>query len=208
MNEHALASGLILRGWKCGGTAEAAQQRLGVTEPFRGPLFDDMFHDASGEEIVTIPMEPLGVKGVEIEFGLVLSSDLPPRDKEYTQREVFDAVNEVMPIIEVCASRFASPVPASWIIADSANAGAIVHSKPKPLPLVDLIGSGATLFVNGEKTAEGVGQAVLGSPIRALLWLANKVRTGDHGLKAGTVISTGAMAGITPVKAGDRVECF
>ena len=67
------------------------------------------------------------------------------------------------------------------------------------------MGSGATIFVNGEQRREGIGANVLGSPMKALLWLANHLRHGP-GIEAGAMVSTGTMTGLLPVQPGDEVQ--
>ena len=134
-----------ISGWKCGATNAAAQELLGLSEPFRGPLYPDMMIEVSEEHD---PLEPFaidkhGISGVEAEFGLWITQTLTPRDEPYTMREVFESVGGVSPVLEICCSRFVTKQAAPWIVADGANAGLILRGEPKPLNLVDLVGSGA-----------------------------------------------------------------
>jgi len=149
--------------------------------------------------------------------------------------QVFEAVAGISPVLEICCSRFLQAPyldfhtaachanlphthgalttprsvpqkqPAPWIIADGANAGAILRGDPQAIPELDIVGYGACVYLNGVKAREGIGQAVLGSPMKSLLWLANQLRHGP-GLQAGAFISTGTMTGLLPVQPGDDIR--
>jgi 2-keto-4-pentenoate hydratase len=90
-------------GWKCGATNKAAQERLGLSEPFCGPLFSDMMTADASHPAFSI--DELGIRGVEAEFGLHLAYDLGPREEPYKLNEVYEAVAGVSPVLEICCSR-------------------------------------------------------------------------------------------------------
>jgi len=62
------------------------------------------------------------------------------------------------------------------------------------------------LLVNGEVKGTGTGKDVLGSPLNALLWLANSLSSYGLGLKKGDIISTGSCTGLQPFTDGDLVQ--
>ena len=91
-------------------------------------------------------------------------------------------------------------------IADNASSGAVVlGSTPTAIADVDLRLVGATLHKDGELVGTGAGGAVLGSPINALVWLANTVGARGVTLEAGHVVLPGAVCAMVPVAAGDSV---
>ena len=63
-----------------------------------------------------------------------------------------------------------------------------------------------TLSKNGEQVATGDGTAVLGDPLVAVAWLANKLISQGRMLNAGDFILTGTMTPPQPMVAGDRFE--
>ena len=67
--------------------------------------------------------------------------------------------------------------------------------------------AGMTLRKNGEWFSTGVGAAVQGSPVNAVVWLANTL--GQLGLpfRAGEVILSGSQSALVPVSDGDELEC-
>jgi 2-oxopent-4-enoate/cis-2-oxohex-4-enoate hydratase len=63
-----------------------------------------------------------------------------------------------------------------------------------------------TLEKNGEIIQTGAGAATLGSPVNAVVWLANTLGELGVGLKAGEVILSGALSGMVPIEAGDSMS--
>ena len=51
----------------------------------------------------------------------------------------------------------------------------------------------ATVEINGARVAEATGAAVLGDPLRALVWLANKLPEYGYALRAGQLVMTGSL---------------
>jgi len=91
-------------------------------------------------------------------------------------------------------------------IADNASSGGVVlGSKPTALSAVDLRLVGCTLQIGGELVATGAGGAVLGSPINALVWLANTIGPLGIDLEPGHVVLPGSMTRAFPVRPGDTV---
>jgi 2-keto-4-pentenoate hydratase len=58
---------------------------------------------------------------------------------------------------------------------------------------------------NGAVAGTGAGGAVLGSPLRALVWLANTVGARGVTLETGQVVLPGAVCAMVPVAPGDTV---
>ena len=80
-------------------------------------------------------------------------------------------------------------------IADNASSGGVVlGSRPTRLDVLDLLAPSAALplHINGETVSTGAGGAVLGSPINALVWLANTVGPLGISLEPGHVVPAGA----------------
>jgi 2-keto-4-pentenoate hydratase len=194
------ALGQALAGLKIGATAAAAQAAFGISGPFWGPMPEPDVH-ASG---ASLPARP-GRRGVECEIAFRLARDLAKRERPYTREEVEAAVGSVHLAIEVIGLRMAADGPLSGFqtIADFAGNAAFVHG-----PAIadwrtrDLATIEAACLVNGTERARGKASVVMGSPLVALRWLADR----GPGLKAGQWVSTGTLTGLTPIAAGDRVK--
>lgn len=213
-------------GWKIGATNATAQQRMGLTEPFYGPVFQTNL--AVSPATVSIGKSPFRVRGVEAEYAFLIGDDLPlppGRADSLTRAEVETAVAAIYPAIEVCGSRLAENPPATptssgvplatlLSISDQASHGSLVRTftLAKSKAVWDGMVKGGfeqlavTLTVNGKAVATGSGSDVLGDPLHALTWLANAlVKAGTH-LRSGDIVTSGTMTGLTPVAPGDVVR--
>ena len=184
-------------GHKIGGTNKAMQVYLGCDEPLGGEVFQSTLQPSGASLRFGEYRRP----GIETEIAVRLARPLPPRERPYTRDEVAAAVSEVMPAIELVDDRYRDfrTVGAPVIVADNAfNAGSIL-GRGRPLaelarPLDKL---SARTFIDGRLVAEGVSDALLGHPLEALRWLANRRSSLGLGLAAGTFVSLGS---ITPVQ--------
>lgn len=194
-----VGQGSVLRGRKVGLTSRASQAVLGVAEPAFGALLSDMF--AVDDELA---MSELLQPRVEAELAFVLGTDLS--GPGVTTVMAARAVEWVVPVIEVGDSRIAD-----WrfqvvdTIADNASSARVVVG-PGFAPLtaaLDLVHLGVLFSRNGVPIDSGAGAAVLGNPLRALAWLANKLAEFDESLRAGDVVLSGALHRMVPARPGD-----
>ncbi|MEL7029242.1 MAG: 4-oxalocrotonate decarboxylase, partial [Pseudomonadota bacterium] len=70
---------------------------------------------------------------------------------------------------------------------------------------VDVRTVAGQLVKNGDVVEEGVAAAVLGNPVNAVAWLANKLHQFDVSFEPGQFILTGSFLRATPVAAGDEI---
>ncbi len=195
-------AGAVVRGHKVGLSAKAMQEMLGVHEPDYGHLLDDMFcfeHD-------TVPMARFCQPRAEIEVAFVLGR--PLQGPGVTVADVVRATDYVLPSIEIVDSRVLDwKIKIQDTIADNASSAALVlGARPTRLDDVDPALIGATLRKNGEIVETGCSGAVLGNPVIAVAWLANKVAQFGVGLEPGQVIMPGSCTRMVPVAAGDVIR--
>jgi 2-keto-4-pentenoate hydratase len=197
-----LAAGAVVRGHKVGLSAKAMQQMLGVHEPDYGHLLDDMFVD----EGAAIEASRFCQPRAEIEVAFVLGRRL--EGPGVTVADVVRATDHVLPSIEIVDSRVANwKIKIEDTIADNASSAALVlGGRPTALADVDPALIGATLRKNGEVVETGCSGAVLGNPVIAVAWLANKVAQFGVALEPGNVIMPGSCTRMVPVVAGDHVR--
>ena len=88
-------------GFKVGATTDAAVAALGVSEPFHGPLWDRYCHRSGDEVALSSAHQVL----IETEITEGLDTDLPPRERDYTQRDVNAATRWGCPAFESAAAR-------------------------------------------------------------------------------------------------------
>jgi 2-keto-4-pentenoate hydratase len=197
-----IAAGAQIRGHKVGLSAKAMQQMLGVHEPDYGHLLDDMFVDEGS----SVPVSRFCQPRAEIEVAFVLGARL--EGPGVTVADVVRATDYVLPSIEIVDSRLADwKIKIQDTIADNASSAAVVlGGRPTRLTDVDPALIGATLRKNGEIVETGCSGAVLGNPVIAVAWLANKVAQFGVALEPGNVIMPGSCTRMIPVAAGDHVR--
>jgi 2-keto-4-pentenoate hydratase len=197
-----LDDGALVRGHKVGLSAKAMQQMLGVHEPDYGHLLADMFVDEGS----AVPMGRFCQPRAEIEVAFVLGARLA--GPGVTVADVVRATDYVLPSIEIVDSRVTDwKIRIQDTIADNASSAALVlGGRPTRLHDVDPALIGATLRKNGEIVETGCSGAVLGNPVIAVAWLANKVAAFGVALEPGHVIMPGSCTRMVPVGAGDHIR--
>jgi 2-keto-4-pentenoate hydratase len=194
-----LEAGAGVRGHKVGLSSKAMQDMMGVDEPDYGHLLTDM--EVSSDE--PVPADRYCYPRVEVEVAFVLGETLPGAG--CTEDDVLAATQYVAPAIELIDSRIAEwDIRISDTIADNASSAGFVLGPERVSPNdVDLTAIDAVLMRNGEKVAEGRSDAVLGNPVTAVAWLADKVAGFGVTLEAGHVILPGSVHRAIDVRAGD-----
>lgn len=192
-------------GYKIACTNALAQRQLSVTEPFYGRLISPLTFDSPAR----LAANRFSMRVIEAEFAFRLGKDLAPRATPRTVEEIADAVDGVLPGIEIVDSRYASwtTVGVISLIVDNACHGAWVKGPlMKDWRSVDLAAQAVRLMVNGATTAEGNGAAVLGHPLNALGWLVEALNSRGIALEAGQYVTTGVTTGVYEAQAGDRIR--
>ncbi|MEV1247721.1 2-keto-4-pentenoate hydratase [Nonomuraea sp. NPDC050022] len=197
-----VADGAVVKGHKVGLTSAAMRRQLGVDQPDYGHLLDSMFH-LDGAPIDTRRfLQPR----IEPEIAFVLKR--PLSGPGVTTAEAVAAVDFLLPALEIIDSRIADwRITLADTIADNASSGGVVlGTRPIRLETVDLALAGCLLHRNGDLVQTGAGGAVLGSPLNALVWLANTLGEQGVALEAGHVVLPGSITVAIPVTAGDIVS--
>ena len=193
-------TGARIIGKKIGLTSKAVQKQLGVNQPDFGILFDDM-EVLNGD---SISVKKLMQPKAETEIAFVLAEDLDqPR---MTIVDLFACIDYALPAIEIVGSRIENwNIKIYDTIADNASASHyVIGHTPKTLDEFDVVNCGMQMTKNGVLVSEGTGAACLGSPLNAVLWLANKmVEIGDP-LLAGDLVLSGAIGPMCDIVAGDN----
>ena len=195
-----LEAGAVLKGHKIGLTSRAMQQAAKIDEPDYGALLDDMFVPEGS----VVPMSRLFRPLAEAELAFVLGERLT--GPAANAADVVRATDFVLPCIEIVDTRFDARGVLVDTVADNASSGLVVlGGQPARLGDLDLRTVGVTLAKNGVVEDTGVATAVLGNPVNAVAWLANKLHGFGVALEAGHVILSGSFIRPVPFGAGDVV---
>lgn len=197
-----MAAGATVVGHKVGLTAAAMQQLLGVDEPDFGQLFDDMVH----RDGAAVPAGRYCQPRIEPEICFRLAR--PLRGPGVTAGDVLAATEAVAPALEIVDSRIVDwKITLVDTVADNASSAGLIHGAWTPIGQVpDLAKVTVDLFIDGQATASGAGDAVLGHPAEAVAWLVNTLATFGAALEPGHLILPGAMTTAPFVTAGQKVE--
>jgi len=193
-----------LAGYKIACTNAIAQKHLGTDSPFYGRLFEKTVWRSPAR----IDPDPYFMRVLEPEFGFRMAAGLPAREEPYSREEVEAAVGAVMPAIELVDSRYTEWTTVglrSLIVDNACHAGWVHGPVTEDWRGIDLAGHHVSLSINGALKSTGTGAAVLGHPLIALTWLANRLREGGSGLGAGDRITTGVCTDIAYGFPGDQV---
>jgi 2-keto-4-pentenoate hydratase len=200
--ESKLDAGARVVGKKIGLTSPAMQQMFGVNEPDYGQLLDTMLV-LNGEGVAASKLLQPRIEG---EIAFVIERDL--KGPGLTVTDVVRATGGVTAALEIIDSRIRDwKIKIQDTVADNASSsGFVLGSRIVPIARLDLRYVGFLMTKNGRLAGTGAGGAVLGNPVQAVAWLANKMGEYDIGLNAGDVILSGSAVAAVPVGRGDCIH--
>lgn len=182
-------------GYKIGATAKGMQKVLGVPGPVYGHILSGNVLQSSENYNFNPDCNP----GVECEIAFRLGDDLLATSSPYTRGDVANCIDAVIPAIEIVENRYGDfrNCSIAMLTADDFFHKACVPGDPvldwRHIDLPDVTGR---VSINDEWGETGQGREVLGHPLQAVVWLANKLAPRRTILKAGQIVMTGSM---TPV---------
>lgn len=199
---HRLVAGEKVIGKKIGVTSKAVMGMLGVHQPDFGHMLDGMIF-GDGDAIAANTLIQPKAEG---EIAFVLGKELI--GPGVSAADVLAATSGVMACFEVVDSRIRDwKIKIQDTVADNASCGVFVlGDRMVDAKTVDLRNCGMVLEKNGEIVVTGAGAATMGSPVNAVVWLANTLGRLGIPLKAGEVILSGALGAMVPVQAGDNLR--
>ncbi|MEN9904387.1 MAG: 2-oxopent-4-enoate hydratase, partial [Pseudomonadota bacterium] len=203
MTARRLAAGERIIGKKIGVTSKAVMNMLGVFQPDFGWLTDGMVYN----EGQAIEASSLIQPKAEGEIAFVLKRTL--KGPGITAADVMAATEGVMACFEIVDSRIQDwKIKIQDTVADNASCGVFLLGDAKGDPRkLDLQLAGMALQRNGALHSTSVGAAVQGSPINAVVWLANTLGRLGLPFRAGEIILSGSQSPLLPVVGGDELVC-
>jgi len=198
-----LQAGETIVGKKIGVTSKPVQDFLGVFEPDFGQLTSGMVCNESDG----ISLDGLIQPKAEAELAFVLERDLV--GPGITATDVIRATAFVSPCFEIVDSRIRDwKIRIQDTVADNASCGVFVLGDAKmSLKKFDAALAGMVLQRNGALHSTSVGAAVQGSPVNAVVWLANTLGRLGLPFRAGEVILSGSQSPLVAVTGGDELVC-
>jgi 2-oxo-hept-3-ene-1,7-dioate hydratase/2-keto-4-pentenoate hydratase len=197
-----VAAGRSVKGHKIGLTSKAMRDLTGATEPDYGFIFDNWF----ALEGSTVQRSAMNRPLVEVELAFVMGKEL--KGPSINAADVIRATEFVLPALEIVDSRYKGRGNNLLVdsISDAATCGFVVlGGNPVKLTDVDVRRLSASLSINGQVMESGSASAVMGNPINAVVWLANKLHEFGVAMQPGDVILSGSFVKAIPFGAGDTV---
>ena len=136
-------------------------------------------------------------------MGFILADDLPGAD--CTEDHVLGATEALVPSIELIDTRITDwKIALCDTITDNASSAGFVLGAARVAPTdVEVTGIDAVLTRNGEVVAKGRSDAVLGTPVTSVAWLARKVESFGVRLRAGDIVLPGSYTRAIDARPGD-----
>ena len=197
-----VSEGAVVKGLKIGLTSKVMQEMLNVHTPDYGFILDSMVFSEADK----VDPEQFIQPKVEFEIAFVFKKSL--KGPGVTIEDVVDATDYVVPSIEIIDSRIANwRIKFEDTVADNgSSAGAVLGSKRTSLSEIDIAKIGMSVYKNDDCIDTASSDAVLGSPLNAVVWLANEVSRYDISIQPGMFVLSGALSKALPFTNGDRFK--
>lgn len=198
-----LAAGQRIVGRKIGITSAPMRELAGADEPDYANLYDGWrINPDTG-----ISHRGLNTPSVEIELAFVLSR--PLGGGRVGTEDVVRATDHVCPAIEVVDTRYSSRGPGPLVVDSVADAawcaGFALADTPRKLNEFDIADVDGSLMIDDVVVERGSSSAVMGDPLVAVAWLANKLHSFGGGLNEGDIVLSGSFIRAIPFDVGQVI---
>ena len=193
-------------GWKVGFIAPPAREPAG-DERLVGPIFSRDLRDAIAQEIVEFPVFAGGFAAVEAEFVFTLGVDAPPDKTQWSAAEAEALVAELHIGIETAGSPLATinALGPRVVVSDFGNnAGLLLGPRIEHWRSHPEFALACMTFIDGQRVGEGSAAAVAGGLRSSLAFALSRCARNGHALRAGNLVTTGAVTGIHEISAGQE----
>ena len=187
-------------GYKIGLTTPIMQKLCGVNEPCYGAIFATEVHQRRAE----LPARNYCRLGIETEIAVRLGEDLPQSGSADRVAAAVESCMAAIEVLEDLRHDYKRLSAAAMVAGNVWNAGVVLGQPVSDWRRLDLAKLGARLTINGREIGHGKGGDVMGNPLNALAWLADKLASAGTPLKRGMIVMTGSMVPIQFPAAGDH----
>jgi 2-oxo-3-hexenedioate decarboxylase/2-keto-4-pentenoate hydratase len=191
-----------IAGYKVGLTTPVMQRLCGVDEPCYGAIFAREVH----RDRVELALDDYCRLGVETEIAFQLGDDLPSGGDPGAITTAIEGCMAAIELIEDLRYDYKRLDAAAMVAGNVWNAGVVLGTLVTDWRARDLARVTARLSINGREIGSGNGGDVMGHPLNALAWLADKLAAAGTGLRRGMVVMTGSIVPIHYPVSGDRVS--
>lgn len=186
-------------GYKMGLTSRAKMQQVGVNEVLWGRLTDAMRLIEGG----MLSKQRFVHPRVEPEIAYIIGK---PLSGEVSAAEALDAVEAIAPAVEIIDSRYRNfKFALPDVVADNSSSSAFFVGSWAP-KTTDVSNLGISLDVDGRPVQIGSSAAILGNPIRSLVYAARLVGRAGERLEPGDIVLAGGATAAHPLSVGEHIR--
>lgn len=191
-------------GYKAGLTNPAVQKRFNYPNPVRGTLFEKMLLKDGAEVPAKFGARPV------FEADIVMEVRDAGINKATTPLEALRHISRIFPFIELPDLMVEDPSKITGPSIAYSNVGARLGVLGKPFDvkatpaLVEALANMKVTLTDqdGKELDAGKGDAILGQPLNAVLWLVKDLNASGIRLKKGDLLSLGSFSRLLPPKPG------
>jgi len=190
----------VLAGYKIGLTTPVMQRLCGVEEPCYGAIFASEIRHSPAE----IRVADFCRVGLETEVAMRLGADLPDGGGRARVEAAVESCMAAIEVLEDLRHDYKRLSSRSMVAGNVWNAGCVLGAPVADWRGLDLASVRYRLTINGREIGGGIGADVMGNPLNALSWLADRLAADGRPLRAGMVVMTGSTVPIQFPQPGDR----
>ncbi|MFJ7680076.1 2-keto-4-pentenoate hydratase [Peribacillus sp. NPDC097264] len=175
-----------LKGYKISMTSPETQALFNAKEPLYGQLTDKQITNKIS--LSKQMLSPL----IELELVFIVKEPLTAAS---TEEEIINKT-QIAPGLEVPDSRFEDwfpKMPKEQVCADGAVGGKVTIGEAKDYTYTDIDNINGKLLFNGQTIDEGTSSVVMGHPLKAIMWLLEKLGQHNLTLEPGMFVSSGTF---------------
>lgn len=197
-------------GWKVGWIPEPLNEKFGA-QRLVGPIFSRGLIRAIDADPIDAPVFADGFAAVEAEFVVRLAKDAPADATEWTAETARPLVKTMYVGIEIASSPLQNindHGPAAVVSDFGNNAGLLLGYEIPDWPARPLESLTCETRIDGVVVGRGSAASVSGGPLAALAFALGVNARRGRPLRAGDLVSTGAVTGVHAVNVGQDTEAI
>lgn len=194
-------------GWKVGRITGEAEVRHGV-DRLIGPVFARLIQHSAGPAITTVAAIHGGFCAVEAELVFRLGRDAPTSGATISGEDALEYADALFAGVEIAGSPLATinELGPTVVVSDFGNNAGLVVGGPIRDWRARLGQLEAETWIDGALIATGIDASFPGGIATSLAFAIQQAARMGLPLKAGTLISTGAITGVHDIRAGQSAE--
>lgn len=191
-------------GYKAALTSPAARERFNVDEPVMGTLLAGMILDNGARVSLA------GGVGLLLEADLLVRVGDARINHASTRPEAFAAIDRIAAFVEIPDVIIAPGQPVTGPVLTAVNSGARFGvmgpvTALDGIEMADLTAFTVSVTRNGDRAGPGgTGKALMGDPLKVVLWMAAEARDRGITVKPGDWLSLGSLTPPITAEAGHR----